>query len=182
MDRTHLQNQNTAPSSFTTLPTENKNEILRQINPVDKPTLYSVAQVSRTLHALVMPFLMECYLSTSERSYPTLVPQKKIDAVLHLQNWLVETAEDMPSIDIVKAWNRFDAIVRTGLNMGQLQTLLIGLSAICTAPADSSLPEKTALAIKMRTDFFSDASARLQAAYVILAQQLNAQAPGINPQ
>jgi hypothetical protein len=69
----------------------------------DKPTLYSVAQVSRNFHALVMPFLMECYLSTSESGYATLLPQKKIDAVLHLQNWLVETAEDMPATDIAKA-------------------------------------------------------------------------------
>lgn len=182
MDRTYFQNQNSTPLSFTTLPAENKNEILRQINPADKPTLYSVAQVSRTLHALVMPFLMECYLSTSERSYATLLPQKKIDAVLHLQNWLVETAEDMPSTDIVKGWNRLDAIVRTGLDMGQLQRLLVALSAICTAPADASLPEKTALAIKMRTDFFSDASVQVQAAYVILARQLNARPPENNQQ
>jgi hypothetical protein len=66
--------------------------------------------------------------------------------------------------------------------MGLLQRLLVTLSAVCTAPAKSTLTEKTALAIKMRTDFFSDASARLQAAYVILAQQLNARAPEINPQ
>lgn len=182
MKRTHFQNRDSAPPSFATLPVENRNEILRQINPVDKPTLYSVAQVSRTLHALVMPFLMECYLSTLERGHATLLPQKKIDTVLHLQGWLVETAEDMPSSDIVKAWQRLDAVVQSGLTLDHLQKLLLILGAICTAPANPRVSEKRALAIAMRKDFFMDGAIRIHNAYDMFAQLLNARPPVIHPQ
>jgi hypothetical protein len=85
--------------------------VLQQVDPVDKPTIYSLSRVNRQLHDLAMPFLMECYISTTESAFSAMSSEKRFATVMQMQNWLVDNADRLPLHKATNTWDRLHKLV-----------------------------------------------------------------------
>jgi hypothetical protein len=111
MDRTVNTANNIALITVPSLPMELYNSVLQQVNSADKPILFSLSRVSRQLHELAMPFLMECYISTTESAFSAMQPVKRFATVMQMQKWLVDNADRLPLLKAMNTWDRLHKLV-----------------------------------------------------------------------
>jgi hypothetical protein len=127
MDRTSSSTQNTTPFSYESLPDKIHQMILSQIpevnSPAGRPTLRSVSCVNQQLHAIAMPFLMECYVSITEVAFPASSSEKKVNNLIQLKNWLAVHADEMPTNAYIDATKRTQKLM-DGLNLSELESFM----------------------------------------------------------
>ena len=177
MDRTSSSSstQNTTPFSYESLPNEVHQMILSQIpemnSPAGRPTLRSVSCVNQQLHAIAMPFLMECYVSMLEVAFPASSSEKKISDLIQLKNWLVTHADPMPFNAYIDATERTQKLI-DGLNLTELETFMSRIEHSFLTIFDKPKSGKDLIAMQMSLASHQSAYAKLAAKYNDISFQI----------
>jgi hypothetical protein len=132
MDRIANTANNVTLTTTPSVPPETYDAVLHQLDPVNKPTLYSLATVNHQLHDLAMPFLMECHISTAESAFPAMSEEKRLATVLQVQKWLVDNADYLPLSRANNTWDRLHTLALAAVNhaeLGLIQKITAQLSS-----------------------------------------------------
>lgn len=96
---------------FATLSPENQLAVLQQVSLQDKPTLRSIANTNRQMHALATPLLTEACIEHVESRIQTMTPGARLEALLLINRKLVENADNLPIMGSATLWARYEALV-----------------------------------------------------------------------
>jgi hypothetical protein len=175
MDRTASSTQTTTPFSYESLPNEIHQMILSQIpevnSPAGRPTVRSVSCVNQQLHAIAMPFLMECYVSMMEIALPAFSSEKKVNTLIQLKNWLATHAEQMPTNAYIDALKRTQKLT-DGLTPAELQLFLPKIEPSFSTSLDAPSSVNDMIAMQMSFNSYYSVSDQLTAHHRDFSNQL----------
>jgi hypothetical protein len=96
---------------FATLSSENQLAVLQQVSLQDKPTLRSIANTNRQMHALATPLLTEACIEHVESRIQAMTPGARLEALLLINRKLVENADNLPIMGSATLWARYEALM-----------------------------------------------------------------------
>ena len=168
MDAASSSTQNAVPFSYEAMPNEIHQMILSQIpevnSPAGRPILRSVSCVNQQLHAIAMPFLMECHVSMVENALPGLSSEKKVDTLNRLKKWLTLHHDRMPTNAYIAALKRTQKL-EDGLNPAELELLVSEIERSFSASSNTSLSVHDVIAMQMSLISYRSASEKLTTHY-----------------